>query len=228
MLAAGDQQRRQRQLVNQRLTTRLDLRLIPADTGHQLELLLIGLDQRGATVAAEVPPFGIHEHRHAGTAGGFDHAFHLTQRTLGVIGQHQQIVVGHLLGHLRCQRLGRLGRCRLLEVHADQLLVVTEDPQLADGAAVGMHPGALHPLLAHQPLKRFSLPVMADHAHERDLSAQRRDIGGHIGRTTGTGLFIGHIDHRNGRLRRDAPGPTLPVAVQHHIPDNEHPCRGKA
>ena len=65
--------------------------------------------------------------------------------------------------------------------------------------------------------------VLTDQAQEVDLSAQREDVEGDIGRPTGPLLDPVHVHDRYRGLGGDAGGGTGPVAVEHDVTDDQHP-----
>ena len=146
---------------------------------------------------------------------------------LAIVGQHDHIALrqgGAILVEFRGQHLARRSA---LEIHAQQLLLPADHAQLLGRAdrAVAMQPG-VDAILLQQPLELAAGIVVADDGEQRSPGAQRgavvRDVGGAA--EAELLLFLVHQNHRDRRLGRDPLDFAEPVAVQHHVPDDQHAC----
>ena len=108
------------------------------------------------------------------------------------------------------------------EVDARHLLLAGHQSQLYGGGQlrIGLQVGA-DAAGGDQGSQRKPGLVGADHADQPGLRAQVGHVARHVGRTAGAFLGAQHLDHRHRRLGRDAVGVAEPVAVEHHVADNE-------
>ena len=118
-------------------------------------------------------------------------------------------------------------RRQRLEVDAQQLLLPPDHPQLdrRRQPRIAVKRRA-HMLLAEQALERASRLVIANDADQRCLGTQRGDVARNIRRPARTLFAARNSNHRYRRLGRNALDIAKPVAVEHHVADNEHP-RGR-
>ena len=79
-----------------------------------------------------------------------------------------------------------------------------------------------HALGREQALERRAGLVVADHRQQRRLRAQRRRVARDVGGAAGALLGARDLDHRHRRLGRDALDVAEPVAVEHHVADDQH------
>ena len=63
--------------------------------------------------------------------------------------------------------------------------------------------------------------VVADHAGDARGRAEAGEIARHVGRAAGIGRAPLHVDHRHGRLGRDARDLAPEEFVQHQVADDE-------
>ncbi|MNT08276.1 hypothetical protein D3C72_1430140 [compost metagenome] len=151
-------------------------------------------------------------------AGHGHERFDARQHALGIVRQHHHIMVGQMPGQRGVHAIqgGRFGM--LLEVHAQQLLLAAQHAHLQRGMQgrvgnqVGMDAG-----LGGQAANAVARLIFAQHAHQRHLAAQRRNVARYVGGATQAVFTARNAHHGHGRFRRDAFDFTEPVAVQHHV-----------
>ena len=169
---------------------------------HRFELGQVRRQQRRAAIALEIGPFRIDQHRHLGGARQLDHALHLAERALGVIGQHQRADLRQrLLNALQHRLRINVGEA-FFEVETDQLLVARQHAQLGNGR-MGRHRDevAAHVDFIQLGAQRPRRIVDAGQAHQTGSGAQRSDVHRHVSRAAGT-LFDGiDLDHRHRGFR---------------------------
>ena len=73
-----------------------------------------------------------------------------------------------------------------------------------------------------QPLERMPRLVVADDAEQRHPRAQRRGVARDVGGAAGTLLAARDLDDRHRRLGRNALDVAEPVAIEHHVADDQH------
>ena len=78
-----------------------------------------------------------------------------------------------------------------------------------------------NPAFLQQTLQGTTGIILAHHRNQRRLRAQRRRIAGHVGGATRALFQPFNLDHRHRRFRRDAADIAKPVAVEHHIANDE-------
>ncbi|MOA38447.1 hypothetical protein D3C78_1601330 [compost metagenome] len=106
----------------------------------------------------------------------------------------------------------------LFEVHAQQLLLTAQHAHLQRGVQgrvgdqVGMDAG-----LGGQAANTVASFVRAQHAHQRHLATQRRDVARHVGGAAQAVFTARNAHHGHRGFRRNAFDFTKPVAVQHHV-----------
>jgi hypothetical protein len=135
------------------------------------------------------------------TTRRLDHALHVRQRALGVVGQDHHTGLGEPcleVGQLGLQR--RRGRC-LLEVDAHHLLLAAHHAQLHGGVQgrIGGEPG-IDALLRQQARETRAGLVAPHHREQPYLRAQRSGIARHVGGAPGPLLHARDAHHRNRRF----------------------------
>ena len=78
-----------------------------------------------------------------------------------------------------------------------------------------------HAFGSEQLLEHASRLVVADDADQGHLRAERRGVARDIGRTARPLLAARDLDHRHRRFRRDALNVAEPVAIEHHVADDQ-------
>ncbi len=144
------------------------------------------------------------------------------QRALAVVRQHQHLDPGQQPFHLGQQR-GGIGVERLLEIHAQQLLMATHHPQLDDGGLVidalemRLHTGSREAV--SQALTRL---VLAGHTHQRRGRPQRCDVQRDVGRTAWAIFDLLDLHHRHRCLGRNPRRTAMPVTIEHDVTDHQN------
>ena len=216
--AAGHQQGLQVKITDQLLALGNQVLLIFDRAGHRFEFTEIGRQQGGTTVMTEIRTFRIHQYRHAGVPGQGNQTGAITQRPLGIIGQHQRPAVGQLLLYLAGEGRRVLVVERFLEIQPQQLLLTTDDAQLGDGGeAINFLKMTAHFCGTEALLKDGGCLIIAGNAYQLGPGAKSGHIQGHVSRATRTILQLGHPHHRHWRFRRDSPGGAMPITVEHDI-----------
>ncbi len=222
-LPPGHQQPLQLQMTAQTLTHLPKFVLILPGTGHGLKFRLVGGEQGRAAIPLIIPALGVHQNRHTQVPSHGHEADHILQGTLGVVRKD----------HRPCRRKqGRapvqegapmIGAGSGLKIHAQQLLLVADDPQLdgrrtaGTGDQRGLHLGG-----GEQCRQMPARLVIPHRCQQMGPGAQGHHIESHIGRTARPFFFPPHLHHRDRRFRRDALDAAEPVAIQHDIAHDEH------
>ena len=103
------------------------------------------------------------------------------------------------------------------------MLLAPNHPQLHGGLQIGVAcEVGRDPGCGHQRFEASAGVIVAHHAEQAYLSAQRGDVVRHIGSTPAAFFFARDAHHRHRRFRRDTVNRTEPVAVQHHVADDQH------
>mmetsp|Transcript_10440 Transcript_10440/g.42574 ORF Transcript_10440/g.42574 Transcript_10440/m.42574 type:complete len:200 (+) Transcript_10440:956-1555(+) len=116
----------------------------------------------------------------------------------------------------------------VLEVDPDELLGTSDHAQFDDGVqllVVAQHGGDV--MLVQQLAQLLGGLVLADHGQQRGLCAEGAHIQRDIGGTAQPQLLTLNPHDRHRGFRRDAIHGTVPVAVQHHIADDENASCGE-
>ncbi|MNO84222.1 hypothetical protein D3C76_755550 [compost metagenome] len=222
VLAAGDQQRAQLQFGHQPLALGDQLGLVLAAADYGFEFGKVRGDQAGAAIDGEIPALGIGQHRDAALAGGLDQRLVVLQRALAVVGQHQHADLVQQRLDIAGQRHG-VGAERLLEVHPQQLLVAAHHAQLDDGRLpVDALEAGGHAHCLEAVAQAVGGLVGAGDADQEGRRAQRGQVERDVGRAAGTVLMLLDPHHGHRRLRRDARGRAVPVAVEHYVANHQH------
>ena len=225
----GHQQCGQVERLAQRLCLVREFLLVTPAPDDLPKLGAVGRQQRRAAIGREVLALGIDQHRFVRLFRELDHARDASEAALAVIGQdhdvdrlHQRLV----LGHLRLQQ--RVGR-RHLEIATEQLLLTADHAQLDDRRErrVGLENGA-DTGRRKQPRKAAAGLVVADNRKQRRAGAKTRRIARNVRGATGTLFGPRHVDDRHRRFRRDPLDVAEPVAIEHHVADDEDARLGDA
>ncbi len=225
LLAARDQQRIQMQIVDQARALADQRGVVRAGPDDGLEFAQVGRQHRGAAIAREVVALGIDDDRLLQGLALRDQRRHVHQRALRVIREHGDLHLAQADGEPLDQpgAIERaFARVRLLEVEPDDLLVARQHAQLGDRRQPRrLDPVGFDAMTAQLRRERGRRRIASDDTEQRGLRAQRGEIQGDVGRTTGPRIVATDADHRNRRFRRDALRRTRPVAVEHHVARDE-------
>ncbi|MCY1174269.1 hypothetical protein D9M73_144650 [compost metagenome] len=222
MLAAGDQQGAQVQVLQQLQALGDQFGLIDATANDGLELAEVRGNQAGATVDGKVLALGVGQHRNALGPRRLDQVLVVLQCTFAVVGQDQHLDAFEQAVDLRAQRQW-VGGERLFEIDTQQLLVTAHDPQLDDSRLVRdaleyrTDTGSLQAVG-----QAVSSLILAGDADQRSRRAQRSNVQGNVGRAAGAILDLIDLDHRDWRFRRNTRSTAMPVAVEHDIADHQY------
>ena len=223
LLGAGHQQRRQLEVSNDLHAAFNQFFFGFALARHRFELREVWRQQRRAAIALKIGAFRVNQHRHVSVTRQLNHRLHARQRTFSVVGQHQRTDITQRLVNALVQRLRINAFKPFFKVEADQLLVARQHAQLGN-RWVGRNRNevALHVHVRQRLAQRTRRIVDAGQANQTRLCAQGGNVHRHVCRAAGT-LFNGiDLNHRYRRFRRDTAGWPIPVAIQHHIPDNHY------
>ncbi|MND95865.1 hypothetical protein D3C80_881310 [compost metagenome] len=190
---------------------------------HGLEFGHVGGQQGGAAILLEIRPLGIHQHRDAGGAGAGNHARHVVQGALAVVGEDHHVGPWQRLLHLAHQQAGVHVVEGLFEIEAQQLLVAGQHPQLGDGRVVGQTneiTGDLDPChLAGQGIGGL---ILTGQPEQHGLGTQGGGVQGHVGGATRALFDVLDLDHGHRRLGGDPAGGAMPIAIQHDIANDQN------
>jgi len=145
------------------------------------------------------------------------------QASFSVVGQHDQVVQVEQALELLEMRRQDLGDGCAFEIDPRNLLAPPDHAQLHRSGQRCVHVQVIADLgLAQQPRHRTPRLVVTDYAQKPGPSAQRGDVAGHVGGATEAlfGRCNSHDRHR--RLGRNAFDLAEPVAIQHHVSDDQH------
>ena len=223
VLGTGDQQGIQLEALDQIQPLGDQLLFALHLAHHSLEFGHVGGQQGGTAILLEVGPLGVDQHRNTGGTGALDHAGHVVESTLAVVGKDHHVAIRQRLLHLAHQQGGIDGVEGLFKVQTQQLLVAGQHPQLGNSREVGQtneitgHLDASH--LASQRIGRF---ILTGQAKQHGMSAKGGGVEGHVGCATGTLLNVFNLDHGHRRLGGDPTGRAMPVTVQHDIANDQN------
>jgi hypothetical protein len=79
-----------------------------------------------------------------------------------------------------------------------------------------------HVFRRHEAREAVTRLVLANHGKQRHLRAQRGDVACDVGGPARTLLGAPDVHHRHRRLGRNARHFAKPVAIQHHVADDEN------
>jgi hypothetical protein len=80
---------------------------------------------------------------------------------------------------------------------------------------------AIHIVVVQSMLQYPGHIIIAGQPYQDRSPAQRADIESDIAGATGTTLLLIYPHHRHRRLRRDAAGVAMPIAIKHYIAYHE-------
>ncbi len=112
---------------------------------------------------------------------------------------------------------------RVLEIDAHQLLLAGDHPQLDRGGhRVVPVQHRVHALGRSERCDTLARFVAAHHRQQRHARTQRGRVAGHIRRAARTFLGARNAHDRHRRLGRDAIDVAEPIAIEHHVADDEN------
>jgi hypothetical protein len=190
---------------------------------HLLEFGAVRRDDRSAGIAGVIGALRVDQNGFARIAREGDHARDVREPALAVVGKEHRVVFWRELREGFVLHGQRLMVGLVLEVHSQQLLVPADDAQLD---------GGLEARIAFQVRRDAGFPqqhfqavaglVVADHAEETRLRAQRCDVVRDVGSGADALFFARDPDDRDRRFGRDAFDRAVPVAVEHRVADDQH------
>ena len=146
----------------------------------------------------------------------------ILQCALAVVREHQHLDPGEQCLDIARQS-GGVGIERLLEIHAQQLLVTAHDAQLDDGRLVvealevGFHAGATEAVA-----QTFGGFVFTGYTNQQGARTERRDIQRHVGSAAWAVLDLVDTHHGHRGFRGNPRGAAMPVAIEHHIAHHQY------
>ena len=140
------------------------------------------------------------------------------EAALAVIGQDHHIKIRQqrlkLVQFIRQHCVPRAG----LKIHAQQLLLATDDAQLGGGFEIRIGPQShTKGLGVKQRRQRCARLVLPDYRQQADLRAQCGGIARHIARAANAVLGARHMHDGHRCFGRDARHFAEPIAVQHQV-----------
>ena len=116
-----------------------------------------------------------------------------------------------------------VGTDRLLEIDPQHLLAAADDTHFENRRPVSEPDEFASDVRSGQLLpQRRRRIVVTDDAYEGHVEPQRREIQRHVRGTTRSILARLDVDDRHRRLLRHATGFPIPIAIEHHVPNDEN------
>ncbi len=223
VLGTGDQQGLQLEALDQLQPLGNQLLFTLHLAHHGLELGHVGGQQGGAAVLFEIGPLGIDQHRDPGGASALDHAGHVVEGALAVVGEDHHVAVRQRLLDLAHQQGGVHIVEGLFKVQTQQLLVARQHAQLGDGRVVGQTNEVTGDLDAgHLASQGIGGLILTGQTQQHGVGAQRGGVERHVGGATRALLNVFDLDHGHRCLGRDPAGGAMPITVQHDIANDQN------
>ena len=162
--------------------------MLGVDAGGQPHLMLVRRQDGGAAIGREIGPFRIGDHQAVARRGARQHGgqHRVAQHALGIVGQHDDIgPVERRCEPLQHRRGGRSGqRFGGFFVEPQKLMRSGHEPGLGGGRPPGGDDKLAGDAVGrlHQAGHLGAGRIVADHADQHRLAAERRDIQCHVRR----------------------------------------------
>ena len=171
---------------------------------------------------------GVHDDEGAGTARSRDEGFRTIHRALVVVLDDEYVGGGDAVPDAGRDLRAHALRERLLEVRAEELLALADDPELARGLPARHLDEVARDTRGFQGRAHVPRRGIGTHrADQRAAGAHRDDVERHVGRPAGAVLRSHDVDHRHWGLLGDARGLAEPVPVHHHVAHDDDPSVGE-